>query len=486
MNQQLFDYITQSRQAGIADSEIKSSLIAAGWNVADIEEALISVPRAQQSPSLPTAKTEAFSFRKQLKIIVSAATLAIIVFGGYYAYGKFIAPQRVWAKMVQNFDQKGGHAPVSTLSQNDLQINISGTFNNNQSASATVGAKISSDLTDSNNKLSKTVLSLDYKLGASSFGLDNIQILTIGDNDYVDVSQIPFIKQIAADYGGWVKLNSNELTSQTSSSSSSLQNFDYPSIIQSHKFIGTESIGGIKTYHYQLGIDKAKLDSTLQSIFDKYKSSDTGLSSSYVDQYKSQVDDFINSIQINSADVWVGASDGLIHKVDMQVVFSSLQQIYPELSGNATMEIILTSLPGQKLQLTPPDKFYDFSDVLGSARAASSDVKRLADIRQMQTAVELFYNDAGGYPPAASGLPANSGKILINDYIQSIPLAPTPPGGTCTEEQNKYIYAPSGTGYTGIGGSATVYPSYTYTFCLGTATGGLSAGVHTASPSGIH
>lgn len=122
---------------------------------------------------------------------------------------------------------------------------------------------------------------------------------------------------------------------------------------------------------------------------------------------------------------------------------------------------------------------------LNSARAKSRDAKRLADIHQLQTALELFYNDAGGYPPAASSAPGPSGTILFTSYSQTTPTAPLPPDGTCTALQNTYTYTPSGTAYTGTGGASTVYPSYTYTFCLGAATGSLAAGPHTASPAGI-
>jgi prepilin-type N-terminal cleavage/methylation domain-containing protein len=123
---------------------------------------------------------------------------------------------------------------------------------------------------------------------------------------------------------------------------------------------------------------------------------------------------------------------------------------------------------------------------LNSARAKARDSKRLADIKQMTTALELFYNDAGGYAPAATSAPTASGSVAFSTYAQTIPTAPTPPDGSCTAAQNTYTYAPSGTGYTGTGGAATVYPSYTYVFCLGGQTGGLAASTHTASPSGIN
>lgn len=105
---------------------------------------------------------------------------------------------------------------------------------------------------------------------------------------------------------------------------------------------------------------------------------------------------------------------------------------------------------------------------LGSARAKSRDAKRIGDIRQLGTALELYFNDNSAYPSALSG--------LATTYIGAVPTAPTPADGTCTSSagSNPYTYT-----------SASPYSTYTLTFCVGAATGGLAAGVHTESPSGI-
>ena len=118
---------------------------------------------------------------------------------------------------------------------------------------------------------------------------------------------------------------------------------------------------------------------------------------------------------------------------------------------------------------------------LNSARAKSRDAKRLADMRQLSTALELFYNDKGGYPSAAASVPVG----IAPAYVASAPTSPTPPDGTCTAAQNTYAYVPSGTSYTGTDGTTTVFPTYSYRFCLGGQTGGYGAGSRTASPEGI-
>ncbi len=116
---------------------------------------------------------------------------------------------------------------------------------------------------------------------------------------------------------------------------------------------------------------------------------------------------------------------------------------------------------------------------LNSARAKSRDAKRLADIRQLDTALELYYNDQGGYP-----ITANFTQAGMASYLSQLPTAPTPPDGTCTAAQNTYTYTGAATTYTGTTGT-TVGGTYTLTFCLGAQTGGFAAGTHTASQTGI-
>jgi hypothetical protein len=102
---------------------------------------------------------------------------------------------------------------------------------------------------------------------------------------------------------------------------------------------------------------------------------------------------------------------------------------------------------------------------LQQAQASSRDAKRLADIRQLMTGLELYFNDHNGYPASLNQ--------LTPYYIGQLPTAPTPADGSCGSNQNNYLY------------STTDSNNYSLTFCLGATTGGYSAGVHTASASGI-
>lgn len=110
---------------------------------------------------------------------------------------------------------------------------------------------------------------------------------------------------------------------------------------------------------------------------------------------------------------------------------------------------------------------------LNSARARSRDARRVSDIKQIQTALEMYYNAFNGYPAGASTsvLTIGTGTTV---FMASIPTAPTPVDGSCTSANNSYKYTQDSSG-----------ASYTITYCLGADTGGILAGPRIATPAGI-
>lgn len=114
---------------------------------------------------------------------------------------------------------------------------------------------------------------------------------------------------------------------------------------------------------------------------------------------------------------------------------------------------------------------------LNNARAKSRDAKRVADIKQVQTALELYFNDENHYPSNAefaSGSIDSTSTNGTTTYMAQIPLAPTPSDGGCSDAHNTYVYSQL------QGGN-----SYRITFCLGGQTGSLAAGYTLADPSGF-
>lgn len=123
---------------------------------------------------------------------------------------------------------------------------------------------------------------------------------------------------------------------------------------------------------------------------------------------------------------------------------------------------------------------------LNSARAKSRDAKRLADVRQLASAMELFFNDKNSYPtngytsgPVVLSTANGKAAYLVPTYIGLMPTAPTPadncPGTGWAA--NDYSY--------GVNPGSDLVNNYTLSFCLGADTGGYKAGPHDLTPAGI-
>ena len=107
---------------------------------------------------------------------------------------------------------------------------------------------------------------------------------------------------------------------------------------------------------------------------------------------------------------------------------------------------------------------------LQNARQSARDAKRIADIRQIQTALELYYNARGQYPEQVTSSIEYDGDI----YMATVPIAPTPPDGYCQNNNNNYIYTQTNNG-----------ASYSISFCLGGIVGSLGSGSKQALPGSI-
>ena len=109
---------------------------------------------------------------------------------------------------------------------------------------------------------------------------------------------------------------------------------------------------------------------------------------------------------------------------------------------------------------------------LNSARSKGRDARRLSDIKQMQSALELYFDSCGGYPTVGSTLSTGDGtgcsgsNTKFGSFMNPVPTNPAP-GGT------NYTY------------TSPDRMTYSMGFTLEGASGTLTAGAHTATPSGI-
>ena len=121
---------------------------------------------------------------------------------------------------------------------------------------------------------------------------------------------------------------------------------------------------------------------------------------------------------------------------------------------------------------------------LNNARARARDTRRVADIKQIQTALELFFSDHHEYPERLSPFPEEIGGKCLSDngfddecsgtiYMSLVPTNPSPrDDGTCLDWAD-YRY------------ERRDRASYRILYCLGSAVGSIPEGSHIATPLGM-
>lgn len=112
---------------------------------------------------------------------------------------------------------------------------------------------------------------------------------------------------------------------------------------------------------------------------------------------------------------------------------------------------------------------------LQQVRSSARDSKRVADIKQVHTALELFFNDHNRYPTVEEWNNWQIKSFSTNETFMHLkPSAPTPADGSCLSASNTYVYSP-------IDNNS----SYILSFCLGRQVVDLPAGQLCSTPGGI-
>ena len=127
---------------------------------------------------------------------------------------------------------------------------------------------------------------------------------------------------------------------------------------------------------------------------------------------------------------------------------------------------------------------------LNNARTKSRDARRIADVKQIQTALELFFTDNSQYPTAPAATICDTASTLgeISGCCLSGAVAQGFTGTCAVAPATTYMGIvpanplPNGADYTYTMPSTS---TYTLSYNLEQATAGLAAGAHTATPSGI-
>lgn len=238
-------------------------------------------------------------------------------------------------------------------------------------------------------------------------------------------------------------------------------------------FHGLARIDGVTTLHYSLDLDKSKVKNIFKETL-KLDMQSAGFEATEEDKKLQAMseklfDAYLDKLETKQFEVWIGLFDRKVYKATLNTNGPSVAKI----ADRVYQDLIKGDL--QKM----------LGVGIEEASNKSRDAKRAADMRQISSALELYYNDYGGYPAADGNKPAG----LNPEYISDIPVEPSETDGRCNEYYNTYWYSPVGSSRT-VNGPAgkkiTVYDDYNYTFCLGSQTGGLESGVLVLTRNGIN
>lgn len=165
--------------------------------------------------------------------------------------------------------------------------------------------------------------------------------------------------------------------------------------------------------------------------------------------------DEVISSNINHTDIGF-AKGGNYYHIAMDVSDNPKEQIDPILNNMLSSFAFVTPAPATANTPLP----------LPPVTTSDRDRTRVHDIRSILPLLELYFSANNSYPAAL--------KDLSPKYANSLPTAPEPADGSCSEIQNTYTYTQTNSG-----------ADYTLTFCLGNTNSALAPGMHTASLEGI-
>lgn len=122
---------------------------------------------------------------------------------------------------------------------------------------------------------------------------------------------------------------------------------------------------------------------------------------------------------------------------------------------------------------------------LNSARAKSRDARRLSDIKQVQTGLEMYLNDMADYPTAPAAVGCAAGGNIDGTCISSGSAAL----GPCSATAGSVTYMAS-LPTDPLAGQLYCYTrddvaTYSLRYTLENATAGYTAGGHIATPAGM-
>lgn len=362
MDEQLQNYIRDMRQRGIADPQIRESLLNAGWPQSDVDQAL-GVPQQNPASDSVVLKSEPFAQPKSSLKTVLLSVIIIILLGaaGYFAYGKFKnSPEKVWEAFNSQqplLSSRSGHSQET--------FKLSGNTSDGQDFQGELKAVSDSDVSDKDHPLSASKLSLSITIQGRTFQVEGVEVRTIGKILYANVSKIPGMDSLAKNYDGWVKIYSSSGQPEKSSGANfdSLRNsFTGTKFVKSHSYINKEQLNGKSVYHYSVEVDKNAVRKALGDYIDNLAKGASDAQS--VQQTKETIAKVLDNLNIKNIGIWIGVDDKRLYATQASLDYTdnngmfrigAIQMSYTGLYSNYGAKIIV-SPPAKALDLIEDKK----------------------------------------------------------------------------------------------------------------------------------
>ncbi|MBI4054253.1 MAG: hypothetical protein HY397_02905 [Candidatus Doudnabacteria bacterium] len=510
VNNDLLVYVKQQRNAGVEQEEIKKILLERGWQETDVNEALTAAEQATDQPyAAPVSFTQTSAvgggLAQNKKILIPAfITAGALLIGGaaFAAYYFTSSPEKLVGRVLDKINKT-----TSVKFAADLNVEFPAPayldFPATDDAERTGKMKLSftggADESDpADPKFQMTGRVFVSGLSQDRFEL-NLDLAGTGKKVFFKLSNLPKNEYIDTSIVNdrWILMDTAQLQDSLGASSAInplgpglfsgqlkpeqreqlIQSVQKNQVIKIKQKLGDEKIEGEPTQHYRLAFDQAGLVAFLADAVKIMGLPETG----QAPDLPAEAEKLLNDLNFEA---WIGKKDSLPYKL---IVSSDLPESLNGATGKFEYTInfhdynkpVIVDIPENAInfedlfdELLKNDSGPQDYDITGDP--SDRDARRVADVRQIMTALELFFNDNARYPKDLNGMPdPNDGAVTFTTYIKYFPFAPTPADGNCTLEENKYLYKLVNDG------------EYKLTFCLGASSGGLGSGLHSAGPAGF-
>lgn len=337
----------------------------------------------------------------------------------------------------------------------------------------------------------------DFKLGVSAVSFKDVFFLKISE-----LPSLPFFNTSLV-LDKWVKFDTStgtlgqleelkktleEETAKRELSEEEIAKvkkiFGEHDILKIVKRLPDEKIDNHPVYHVSFNLNKEELKAAL------LESNEAVGGKIISEEQKYDINKVFEDFKIPDSEAWIGKKDYYLYRFSISTsTYGSGGE--SQTDAKASLVVNLSNF-NEPINVEAPAESVSFEkmveDVFGvsqeqmlngatgeTPRAKMRDAERVADIKQIQTALELFYNDDGAYPPVVdfSGL----GQIATGTprvfYMTMVPGNRMPRNdGNCPDANYSYKVLDNG-------------KSYEISYCLGEDTAGIMAGQHVATPDGI-